>query len=400
MTQGARRSGAGDPVRAGLRDATLCVTLVELNNRTGGGVILAQILAREPALAVIYSLQLFDGDCVGDLCLRVHQRTEVPAEAVAQIAAVLEGHEVTRILCAPQSTSDVLSATAAAELTGAPLVAYVMDDSNVFRGGISDAAMRLLTERSAVRFAISPLLCEVYEKKFGEPFWLLPPVNETRFFATPDLEPPANPEPRGVIIGNIWSRNALADLRSTIRRSGLRVDWYGNAGRPLIKVDPADLASDGIALHPNLADEELVRVLRRCDYAIMPSRELSKDDPHDFLHRASLPSRLVYLFTVAHLPLVVLGGADATAAQFVSRFGLGATCSYEPERFVEAVRNVTSAPLRDAIRARAAALSPSFAAEPVSDWIWRSAAVGRPVDDRYERLFADPSTAAERALGR
>jgi hypothetical protein len=45
----------------GLRDATLCVTRVELNNRTGGGVILAQIFAREPALAVIYSLQLFEG---------------------------------------------------------------------------------------------------------------------------------------------------------------------------------------------------------------------------------------------------------------------------------------------------------------------------------------------------
>ena len=39
------------------------------------------------------------------------------------------------------------------------------------------------------------------------------------------------------------------------------------------------------------------------------------------------------------------------------------------------------------IRTRAAELAPSFAAEPVADCIWRSATVGRAVDDRYESLF-------------
>ena len=370
-----------------LRDATLCVTRVEINNRTGG-VILAQILAGEPALAVIYSLQLFGGDCAGDISLHLRQRTDDSAEAPASIAPVLEGHEISRILCVPQTTGDVLSATAAAELTGATLVTYVMDDCNVFNAGISDAGMRRLIERSAVCFAVSPLLCEVYEQKFGEPFWLLPPVNESRLFAPPDLEPPANREPRGVIIGNVWSRDVLADLRSTIRQSGLHVDWYGNAGRPFLDPDAADLVADGIALHPNLAHESLVPKLRRCDYAIMPSRVLSEGYAHDFLYRASLPSRLVYLLTTAHLPVVVLGGPDTTAAQFITGFGLGALSSYDPEPFAEAVRRVTSAPERDAIRTRAAELAPSFAAEPVADWIWRSAAAGRPVDDRYERLFA------------
>jgi len=379
---------SGDPKRVRLRDATLCVTHVELNNRHGSGVILAQILAHEPALAVIYSLQLFEGQGVGDISQPIVHWTDDPAEAMAPTAAMLEGHEVTRILCAPQTTSDVLSATAAAELTGAPLVTFIMDDSNVFRDGISDAGMRLLIERSEICFAISPLLCEVYAQKFGEPFWLLPPVNEARLFAPADLEPPANREPRGVIIGNIWSADVLADLRHTIRESGLRVDWYGNAGRPFLEPDPTDLARDRITLHPNLADETLVRELRRCDYAIMPSRTLSEDHPHDFLYRASLPSRLVYVFTTAHLPVVVLGGADTTAARFVTGFGLGAVSPYEPERVAAAVEKVTTPPERDAIRGCAAALSPSFAAEPVADWIWRSAAIGQPVDDRYERLFA------------
>jgi len=381
-----RRSGGPGEMR--LRDATLCVTRVELNNRTGGGVILAQIFAREPALAVIYSLELFDGDGVGDISEPVVHWSDDPVQAMAPTAAMLEGHEVRRILCAPQTNSDVLSATAAAELTGAPLVTFIMDDSNVFRDGISDEAMRLLVDRSEICFAISPLLCEVHAQKFGHPFWLLPPVNDARLFAPADLEPPANPAPRGVMIGNIWSADVLAELRCTIRESGLRLDWYGNAGRPFLEPDPTDLARDGITLHPNLADEELIPELRKCDYAIMPSRTLSESDEHDFLYRASLPSRLVYLFTTAHLPVVVLGGADTTAAKFVTGFGLGAVSPYEPKRFAAAVEQVTAPPERDAIRGRAAALSPSFAAEPVADWIWRSAAIGRPVDDRYERLFA------------
>jgi hypothetical protein len=383
-----RRGHTGHRESRRLRDATLCVTRVEINNRTGG-VILAQILAGEPALAVIYSLRLFGGDCAGDISFHVPHRTDDPAEAAASIASLLEGHEIARILCVPQTTGDVHSATAAAELSDATLVTYVMDDCNVFNFGISDAGMRRLIERSAICLAISPLLCEVYEEKFGEPFWLLPPVNESRLFAPPDLEPPANHEPRGVIIGNVWSGDVLANLRSTIRQSRLRVDWYGNAGRPFVDPDPTDLAADGIALHPNLAHEPLVRQLRGFDYAIMPSSVLTEGSAHDFLYRASLPSRLIFLFTTAHLPVVVLGGADTTAARFITGFGLGALSPYDAGPFAEAVRRVTSAPERDAIRARAAELAPSFAAEPVADWIWRSAAAGRPVDDRYEGLFAD-----------
>src|SRR5437660_6956085 len=88
MARGMRRRGGNSKrERAGLCDATLCVTQCELNNRHGSGVILSQIFAREPALAVIYSLRLFDGECVGDLSLHILQRTDDPAESVAPITA-------------------------------------------------------------------------------------------------------------------------------------------------------------------------------------------------------------------------------------------------------------------------------------------------------------------------
>ena len=154
--------------------------------------------------------------------------------------------------------------------------------------------------------------------------WLLRPVKRAGSSRRPTSSRLTIPNRGGSSSATFGVGDVVADLRSTIRRSGLRIDWYGNAGSPLIDLDPADLAADGIALHPNLADEPLVRELRSCDYAIMPSRALSEGHPQDFLYRASLPSRLVYLFTTAHLPVIVLGGTDTAAAQFITGFGLGA----------------------------------------------------------------------------
>ncbi|MCE3267239.1 MAG: hypothetical protein K0S15_1948 [Solirubrobacterales bacterium] len=390
MTRGILRrlSGLEGPGPGGLRDATLCVTHAELNNRHGTGAVLSKILAREPALIVIYSTKLFNGESVGDLALNLPQWTQDPAEARPPVQAALAGHEVGRILAVPSGASDPLTAVVAAELAGAPLVTYLMDDQNVYSDAIPDHAMEVLLERSVLRLTISTALRSAYEEKFGCEFWLLPAVNDERLFASPAFAPAANKPPRGVIIGNVWSRDVLEDLRATVREAGLRIDWYGNAGKPFLEIDAGELARDGIELHGNLADDPLVEALRGYDYAVMPSRALSRDHEHDWLYRASLPSRLIYVMTSALLPQIVLGDPETTAARFVTAFGLGTVSPYQPEQFAEAVRRVTAPPERAAIRGRAAELSPSFAAEPVAGWIWRSAAAGRPVDDRYERLFA------------
>ena len=384
-----RLRGGNSPGREGLRNATLCVTHVELNNRHGTGAVVSKILARESALMVLYSTELFGGECVGDLAVNLPQWTEDLAEARPSVEAVLAAHEVRRILAVPYGPSDPLTAIAAADLTGAPLVTYVMDDQNVYADAISDDAMEALLERSALRLTISETLRSVYQKKFGYEFWLLPAVNERRLFASTALPAAGNAPPRGVIIGNVWSRDVLEDLRATVRDAGLRIDWYGNAGKPFLEIDARVLSRDGIELYENLPDDPLVKALRGYDYAVMPSRMLSRDHEHDWLYRASLPSRLIYVMTSALLPQIVLGDAETTAAKFVTHFGLGAVAPYDSGRFTEAVRTVTAPAARDAIRNRAAELSPSFAADPVADWIWRSAAAGRPVDSRYERLFAD-----------
>ncbi|MBW0001430.1 MAG: hypothetical protein JO015_20235 [Verrucomicrobia bacterium] len=379
-----------------LRDGTLVITHAEICNRQGVGALLAKIFAGTPELLVFYSRNYFEGDCFGTATHHLPHPDHDLAGARERVGARLQGHRINRIFCVPFYPDDALSALAAADLTGAPLVTYVMDDQNLFVQGIPDELMGKLLNRSNLCFAISDVLRTGYREKYGKDFWIIPPVNSARLFAPADFQGPANRPPRGVIIGNVWSLEILQQLRAVIRSSGLKVDWFGNAGKPFIQLEETELATEGITLHPNLTDEPLVAELRRFDYAVMPSGTLTGGLEHDWLFRASLPSRLIYLLTAAHLPLLVLGDPETAAGRFVTRLRLGTAVPYKPEAFRRAVGELTDPSRATITRANAARLTPVFASEGVSDWVWRSVVKGQPADERYENLFAalhDPVTA-------
>lgn len=199
------------------------------------------------------------------------------------MATLLDDHEVKRILCVPFFPDDALSAIAAAKVMSAPLVTYIMDDQNLFFQGIADPLMKMLLERSAMRFAISEALRSGFEEKYGLPVWIIPPANCRRWFAPSDFPSPNNQPPKGVIIGNVWSPEILEKVRGLIKASGLTVEWFGNAGKPSIQLDAAELAKEGLILHGIVPEDRLVRALRQFDYAILPSGHLSGTLAHDWL---------------------------------------------------------------------------------------------------------------------
>ena len=378
---------ATQPSQTRLNDATLIITHAEICNRHGTGALLSKIFERDQALLVFYSRNYFDHQCLGAVTHHL-PHPECELEVIEQkVGAHLDGHEVKRIFCVPFYPDEALSAIAAQKLIRVPLVTYIMDDQNLFAQGIADPLMKQLLESSSMRFAISETLRAGYEQKFGKPFWIIPPVNGKRFFAPPGFRAPNNEPPRGVMIGNIWSLEILQQLRELIKVSGLTIEWYGNAGKPFIQLEPAELANEGIILHQNLADDLLVRELRRFDYAIVPSGTLDGTLEHDWLFRASLPSRLIYTLTTAHLPVVVLGDPETAAGKFVTKLELGVASPYRRNEFREAVAEVTNAKTAARIRRKAARLAPTFASEPISDWVWRSVQLGKPLDDRYEKVF-------------
>jgi hypothetical protein len=370
-----------------LRDASLLITHAEVCDRHGTGALLGKIFEHERALLVFYSRNIFNQPSRGTVTHHL-PHPEAELEVVERkVAALLDGHEVKRIVCVPFFPDDALSAIAAAKLTNAPLVTYIMDDQNLFFQGIADPLMEMLLERSAMRFAISEALRSGFAEKYRLPVWIIPPANCQRWFAPSDLQPPNNEPPKGVIIGNVWSPEILDQLRGLIKTSGLTVEWFGNAGKPFIQLDAAELAKEGLLLHGVISEDRLVRALRQFDYTILPSGNLSGTAAHDWLFRASLPSRLIYLMTTAHLPMVVLGDPETAAGQFITKLELGVVSPYRTGEFRGAVSEVTKLKTAERIRRKAAALAPTFASEPISEWIWRSVEIGKPIDERYEKVF-------------
>lgn len=382
----ARRSASDDDPHPAVSSATVLITHAEVCNRHGTGALLAKIFADDPGLVIFYSRDYFKENLIGIRTHHLEQPETDLGTAKIRVSKLLRNVSVRRIFCVPFYPDDVLTAIAAKELTGAPLVVYIMDDQNVFTSGIPDRWMNPLIERADLCFAISDVLQQGYQKKFNRPFWFLPPVASAQWFPPGVLASPQNSPACGVLIGNVWNLETLALLRATIRESGQPMHWFGNAGKPFIELDPFELSREGIALHPNLPDAELVPRLRTFDYGILPSGMLTGDSEHDWLFRASLPSRLIYMSCTAHLPILVLGDPDTTAGRFVAKLGLGTTCPYESHAFSMAVGRITDQkPCRE-IRERAAEIAPVFASESVADWIWRSLELKRPLDDRYESI--------------
>jgi hypothetical protein len=365
---------------------TLIVTHAEVCNSHGTGSLLRMTFGRERMPLVFYSRAYFGQNTLGDGHHLQHEQHDWK-RVQKRVAESLKGRVVERIFSVPFYPDDALTTLAVQEQTGAPFAMYIMDDQNVFCDGIPDDLMNRLVGQAGVRFTISETLRAAYQEKFGVPFWILPPIASESFFAPMNLVRPSGQEPRGVLIGNIWSLDVLQDLRSLIQTARLKIDWYGNAGKPFIQLDPEELRSEGISLHPSLNDEQLVPELRRFDYAIMPSGNL-EGGTHDWLFRASLPSRVIYLFATANLPIIVLGSPETEAARFVTGAELGGCSPYEAEEFRRLVQRVTEPDRSTRIRERARLLAPSFGSNGVADWIWNSLRLGRAADDRYERLFA------------
>jgi hypothetical protein len=369
-----------------LQDATLVVTHAELSHRHGTGALLIRILQEETSVIIFHSRSFFGRHDTAYPAFQITHERSSSAKSRRRVRKILSGSQVTQILCVPFYPDEAISALAARDITNAPLVLYIMDDQNIHVPGISDRLMEQLVERSAIRFAISEPLRAAYEKKFGHRFFLLPPVIDPLLFAPAEREFSPNMPPLGVMIGNLWSADLVARFTETIRSSGLKIDWYGNAGKPFIALDPEELAQAGIHLKSLVPEEQLISELRKADYAVVPCGMLDETDTHNWLAKTSLPSRIVYLMSTANLPIIILGHPDTAAARFVTELEIGAVCSYDSNEFAKSVQAITDSIVSARIRKNASALSPTFSSEGLLQWIWASTARREPADDRFANL--------------
>jgi len=383
-----------------LPDSTdLLITACEVNTLHGTGTLLLRIFPDQRSIISLRADDFYDG--IQDFgCVKLRLPLAKAARPVisAWLTSSLVGVNVRRILCVPYTPAEATLALAAQDVLGAPLCVYIMDDKNVCADGITDDLMRELLDRSSLRLVIGPEMRDVYEEKYGVPFWVMPPVVADHIIKR-EAAPSGSgiDRSRGVLLGNIWGQRWLDMLCGIFRGAGVTIDWYCNQlNPPGLEYDRDELAADGIVQQNPIAEDDLPKVLGDYAFAVVPTDTLDGLSPPSVraIAELSLPSRMVTMMATSHLPMLVIGSPATCAARFVERFDLGAIAPYDRATVLASIKALTTSDRQTDIRSRAAQLSGQFTAAGASEWIWRSLDAGRPITSTYEDLMPRPNATA------
>ncbi len=372
------------PRRLRLDRADAVISHIEVNDAHGVGVLLGRMFAGQPGVLSIRSVDAYGGiQSFGDRSMRISHGKGRRDAVFSRVLAAVGSTVVGRILCVPYYPDDVRTAVALQEIFAAPTCTYLMDDQNISVPGIPDDWMRELLGKSALRLAISPEMRSAYEEKYGLPFGYMPPLApETLIPRAVSPLPLDVPPGRGVVIGNIWSGVWLERLRSTLHGSGIVLDWYSHSHAP----GDGNHSEESIVRRDPPSDHELVAILRRSWFAVVPAGTMEPDDDRRFLARFSLPSRIVFQLATSHVPILLLGSRRTAAARFVKDAGIGLVSPYDRAAFQDAVGRIMRPEVNLEFRRAAHAVASRFSSQGALDWIWRSLSLGAPADRRFEDL--------------
>jgi hypothetical protein len=262
-----------------------------------------------------------------------------------------------------------LNALAVHSLYAAPLAVWLMDDQNIFARGIADNTLNELFERASVRFAICDEMKTAYEKKFGLAFQVQLPVERSADLCRTPLPACAGRGPRIATCGNIWCEQTLREFMAIVRQTGVKIDWFGNLGRPFQEVTSDELRDSGIFPQGELDHAQLIARLRSYDLGlvVMPTDVSSE---RSWQTRLSFPSKIITLAFAANLPLLYLGDETSPGARFLTSRQLGVVSALEPEAFSTTLRQLNDAATSTHHRQVAASQAQEFCANSIAERLW------------------------------
>ncbi|HKP27468.1 MAG TPA: FkbM family methyltransferase [Dongiaceae bacterium] len=366
---------------------TVVVTHNEINNAHGTGVLVQRMFGDLESVLTIRPWSSFGNkDQIGFANLWLGNKMLTDQQLYRLFSFLLAGQKARCVVVVPYDELDLRVALRVSEILSAPLVPYIMDDNNVIGRRISDRTMQQAVQNAAVRFVISAEMRQAYEGKFGQKFFVLPPLVPPRFLDVP-VRPRSSAE-RGIIIGNIWAQEWLDELLRILEEAELTVDWICNTSNPRwLTFDRNEIARRGLNLVDPMPEEQLVERIRRSPFCILPTDSGVRDPSAKAIARLSLPSRVVLIVAAGQVPVIVVGDNDSAAVRFVHRFGVGVGVPYESGALKAAIENSLEPVARAAMRANASNISRAFSSEGIEDWLFRSVIVGQAIDDRFDSLF-------------
>jgi hypothetical protein len=373
------------------------ITNNEINDLHGTGPLVKRILRGRTNLLSIRFYDDWGRHDLGDWDIRLPRTGLDRAESYRKVIGLLAGCRVHSVLCVPYGIDDLMSAIAIHDIFGggiswAGLAGYVMDDQNIAVDRVPDSVMREFMERCSLRLATHPELRIAYERKYGLPFFLLPAVAPD---ALVTLETPRETQvrephrtPRGALLGSFWDQSWFDRLCEALETSGYAIDWFGNHRSPWLEFSARKLESARIQTLGVVPEERLAAELRRYPFVIVPAGSLEAGESNRSVASLSLPGRIIFAAATSQTPILVVGSERTCAARFVKHFGIGETVPYDGAALKAAMDRLSSAPVQQEMRRRAARIGPAFSDRGAVEWLERSVELGRAADMRFEDVFA------------
>lgn len=373
------------------RDLTVVLTPNEINAAHGTGILAYRLMRELEHVAVLRSFTHYDNSCLLDgPDIVIPESLKSRPDVYRFVARSFKPGQLKQAVCIPWHPKELHVAIALKNVHQCNFVLYIMDDNCIFtKGGISNALMAEAMDAADIVFAISPEMQIAYQNQFRRKVWVLPPLLE------PDLLLPAGyvpPQPasrrHGVVVGNIWHQATLDMFCSALSGSGISVDWYCNTISPKwLSLDKSRLSELGITFRDALPEAELVEILRKAPFAILPSSPLNDNDPTQNIGRLSLPSRVPFIAASSAAPIIVLGSEKTSAGAFVKHFEVGVVADYTTSALVSAVDTVSDPDFRRQVARQATTIGSAFSAKGMGEWMTVAAARGAPTDTRFEDML-------------
>jgi hypothetical protein len=367
------------------------ITTCEVNETDGTGVTVKRIVGSTPNILSIRSMDLYGGNHdFGQVSIRLTQRHLSKPEAVQNTKTALAGYNVRQVYCVPFVSDDLLTAIALHDVYKAPLAAHIMDDQNISSPNIPDDLMGEFLAKCSLVLVTCPELQRAYETKFGARCWLLPSIVADQLVSTfqPAREGTCGAPRAGALLGSIPSQRCFDRLGATVRGAQVQLDWYNGLVHAFddskyssLRDDLHDAQQTSIRPCGLLPEQQLAETLKQYSYLVAPTGRLDDVDDNPRLWR------ILFAVAAANLPVITLGDPTTSGASFVRRFDVGVNCPYEGDRLRLAVEEVVTGPAQARLRHNAASIAPRLSTKGVSDWLWASIDLGRPVDSRFEELF-------------
>lgn len=374
-------------VTSGLRiaNATLVVTGREADKNTPCGSALQCLLGEEKPLVVVTSASNRGIDLIGDHRIYLSSSGDNRPDLYAEISAALSGSSISRILCVPFSDSQLKSAIAAADITGAPLALYFMDSLIARYGGSLEFMLREAINKSRLCLAATEKLRAYYQKRYGHKIWLLPPLAPKFVFPSEGAGIDQCPNLKGIVIGDVTDADSLEKLVNMVQESGVTFTWYRSSkGIPLSSA--VDLAKYGITLALDSSQETVARGIRGANLAVILGRLKKTSESEDRFSSIKELSSLSFVLTAAAIPVILIQTAENEASRLVDAYKLG-SCVLPGESLRSIITKLAAPESRCIIIESAKALARALSATNLAKLIWDSLEKGMMLDQRFEKAL-------------